>query len=47
MKRVLLLIAGFFGGAIAVSLLPAEWRERLSRLPGALMGWTMEHMPDE
>ena len=50
MKRVLLLIAILLGGAIAaiaVRLLAAERREDLSRLPGAIMGWMMERMPDE
>lgn len=51
MKRVLLLlIAILLGGAIAaiaVRLLSAGRREDLSRLPGAMMGWMVEHMPDE
>ncbi|MFQ5875693.1 MAG: hypothetical protein ACE5JL_18095 [Dehalococcoidia bacterium] len=47
MKRVLLK-AILFGGAIAfLRRLPAEWREGLSRLPAAMMGRMMEHMPDE
>jgi hypothetical protein len=51
MKRVLLLpIAILLGGviaAIAVRRLPAERREDLSQLPGAMMGWMVGHMPDE
>jgi hypothetical protein len=47
-KRVLLSMATLLGGAIGVLLLlPAERRRALARLPGTMMGWTMEHMPDE
>ena len=47
-KRVLLLMAVLLGGAIGfLYLLPAERRENLSRLPGTMMGWMVEHMPDE
>ena len=46
MKRLLLLIA-ILGGAIAViRRLPAAQREGLARLPAAMMGRMMEHMPD-
>ena len=48
MKRVLLLMAVLLGGAIGfLYLLPAERRKNLSRLPGTMMGWMVEHMPDE
>jgi hypothetical protein len=48
MKRVLLFIAILLGGVMVVRrLLPAEWRERLSGLPGSLMGRMMEHMPED
>jgi hypothetical protein len=39
-----LLVAGTIG---LVRLLPAEWRQRLSQLPGFGMGWMVDHMPDE
>ena len=52
MKRALLL---FIAGAIAVIAgvitlirnLPDGLRERVARLPGAMMGRMMENMPDE
>ena len=48
MTRVVLLTAVMFGGAIAViRRLPAEQREDIARLPAVVMGWMMEHMPDE
>ena len=59
MKRALLLfIAGAIGvvaGVIAVIAgvitlirnVPDDLRERVARLPGAMMGRMMEHMPDE
>ncbi len=59
MKKALLLVTGgaisiivgmiaVFSAAIAiVRLLSAKRRGQLARLPGAMMGWMMEHMPDE
>ena len=54
-KQALLLVASLVGclgllvaGTIAlVRLLPSEWRQRVSRLPGSGMGWMVDHMPDE
>ena len=43
MKRVLMLIPILVGGVIVGRrLLPAEWRQGLSRLPGATMGRMMK-----
>lgn len=48
MKKVLLLMAVLLGSAIGLLLfMPAERRENLSRLPGAMMGWMVERMPEE
>ena len=48
MKKVFLPMAVLLGGAISLLLfLPAERRENLSRLPGAMMGWMVEHMPEQ
>ena len=59
MKRALLLmICGWLGviaGVVAIIAgvitlirnLPTGLRERVGRLPGAMMGRMMEHMPDE
>ena len=54
-KQALLLAASLVGclgllvagTTVLVRLLPAEWRQRLSQLPGFGMGWMMDHMPDE
>ena len=49
MKKVRLLIAilgGAIAGLIAGLLLPTEWREKLSRRLGALIGGMVEPMPD-
>lgn len=48
--RLALFGAAVIGGAIAavaIRRLPAERRQELSRLPGAMMGWMVAHMPDE
>jgi hypothetical protein len=51
MKKALLSVAALLGGAAGflglLLLLPAAWRERLSRLPSVMMGKMMENMPDE
>jgi hypothetical protein len=51
MKKVLLAMVKLIGVFVAffglMRLLPAEWRENLSRLPGVMMGQMMENMPDE
>ena len=44
MKKVLLSVVGFLG---LLRLLPDEWREQLSRLPGVMISQMMENMPDE
>jgi len=51
MMKVLLAVAKLIGAVVALfglmRLLPAEWREKISRLPGVMMGQMMEKMPDE
>ena len=50
MKKVLFLIAilgSLISGLIAGLILPAEWREKLSRLLAAPMGHCLAQMPDE
>lgn len=51
MKKALLVVVTLLGGVAGflglVRLLPPEWREKVSRLPGAIMGWMVENMPDE
>ena len=47
MKKLLLLIAILSGAIAIIRSLPAEKRQRLAQLPGAMMGRMMEHMPDE
>lgn len=51
MKKMLWLPAILLGGVIGVIaflfLLPAEWREKLSRLPAVVMSQVMEFLPDE
>lgn len=57
-KRIFLLLPLLLAGVIAVvavvavvavlgRLLPADFRQRLSRLPGHMMGKMVEHMPEE
>lgn len=46
-KRLLTVSALIAGGIIAYRLLPEESRKRLAQLPGAAMGWMMDHMPDD
>jgi hypothetical protein len=47
MKKLMLLLALLFGGAVVLRrLLPADIRERLSGLPGRMMGRMMEYMPE-
>ena len=49
MKKVWLLIAifgGLIAGLFAGLVLPAEWREKLSRPLAAPIGHCLEQMPD-
>lgn len=50
MKKILLLLAalfsGVFAGVIAGLLIPAEQREKLSRLLAAPIGHCLARMPD-
>ena len=58
MKKLLLFLAVLFTGGLALFALgllvfiaairriPSDWRDRVTRLPGALMGRMMERMPD-
>ncbi len=47
MKKSLAFIPMVIGGAIlGRRLLPAEWRQGISRLCGVMMGRMMAHMPD-
>ncbi len=48
MKRVLLLLALLFSGVVVTRrLLPTDFRQRLSKLPGRIIGRMVEHMPEE
>jgi ADP-ribosylglycohydrolase len=51
MKKALLSVATLLGGVAGIlgllRLLPPQWREKLSELPGSTMGWIVENMPDE
>ncbi|KKL13575.1 hypothetical protein LCGC14_2524400 [marine sediment metagenome] len=43
-----LLLALLVGGGVAVRrLLPTGFRQRLSQMPGRMIGGMLEHMPEE
>lgn len=47
MKRIVLLLALVFGGVAVLRRLPDDLGQRVSQLPGRMMGTMIEHMPDE
>jgi hypothetical protein len=48
MKRDALMLGLLVGGAIiAGSLASRRVRRHLSEIPGRMMGWMMEHMPEQ
>ena len=47
-RKALAITTAVVGGTIiARRYLPEEWRKRFSQMPGAMMAWMVDHMPDE
>ena len=47
MKKALVMVPIVAGGVIlGRSLMPAPWRQRIAQLPENVVGWMLDHMPD-
>ncbi len=46
-KKVLLLGLVIGGGVVAASLASPTVRQSVSKIPGRMKGWMMDHMPEE